>query len=112
MHAMRFSLAAFIVALTVGPLAAAEIADAWKAQLQLDGYEEIEVSRTWLGRIRIVAEKGEIRREIVLNRTTGEVLRDYTINEDGSPGFPLGWAIEALETQDDESGDGDVEDNP
>lgn len=49
------------------------------SMLQSDGYQNIEVERTWLGRIRIEAEKGEFEREIVLNRSTGEILRDYIL---------------------------------
>jgi hypothetical protein len=46
-------------------------------QLARQGYVEFEVSRTLLGRIRIVAlgPNGE-RREIVFNPATGEILRD------------------------------------
>ena len=45
--------------------------------LQSQGFSGIEVSRTWLGRTRIVATGSAGRREIVLNPNTGEVLRDY-----------------------------------
>lgn len=47
------------------------------SMLQSEGYHRIEIERTWLGRIRIEAEKGEQEREIVLNRSSGEILRDY-----------------------------------
>lgn len=49
------------------------------SMLQSEGYQNIEVERTWLGRIRVEAEKGEFEREIVLNRSTGEILRDYIL---------------------------------
>ncbi|MGI1663038.1 hypothetical protein ACRDNQ_12415 [Palleronia sp. KMU-117] len=46
-------------------------------QLRDQGFTEIRVSRTFLGRTRIVAANDEYRREIVINPTTGVILRDY-----------------------------------
>ena len=46
------------------------------AQLTQQGFEVTEMERTWLGRIKIEATNGEIKREIVFNRTSGEILRD------------------------------------
>lgn len=42
------------------------------------GYRHFTVSRTWLGRVRVVAKGKPGTREIVLNPSTGVVLRDYT----------------------------------
>jgi len=50
--------------------------------LQAEGYEKFEIERTWLGRIQIEAYKGQHEREIVINRGTGEVLRDYIEESD------------------------------
>jgi len=86
---MRRSVLAVILCLAAGPLFAADVTQAWVRQLHTDGYAEITVRRTWLGRIRITAEKGEIEREIVLNRASGEVLRDVSRHEDGSVRFPF-----------------------
>lgn len=48
------------------------------------GFGQIEITRTLLGRVRIVATKGNVRRELVINPRTGEVLRDVTlVAEDG-----------------------------
>ncbi|SHG49247.1 hypothetical protein [Cognatishimia maritima] len=56
------------------------------SQLRTEGFEIFETERTWLGRIRIEAEKGNLEREIVINRSTGEVLRDYIkVDEDWFP---------------------------
>ena len=52
------------------------------SQLQAEGFQSFETERTWLGRIRIEAEKGNLEREIVLNRSTGEILRDYISVDD------------------------------
>ena len=49
------------------------------AQLRQDGYEQITVTTTLLGRIRIVADGAMGQREIVLNPRTGEVLRDVLL---------------------------------
>lgn len=50
-------------------------------QLSREGYRKISVSRTFLGRIRITASGARGTREIVLNPSTGAVLRDY-VNDD------------------------------
>ena len=47
------------------------------ASLTAQGYAIVEEGYTWLGRLRIVADNGVLRREIVINPGTGEVLRDY-----------------------------------
>lgn len=41
------------------------------------GYHDIEIGRTFLGRARIEAEKNGMEREIIVNPRTGEILRDY-----------------------------------
>ena len=50
-----------------------EIIDGLKAQ----GYSDIQVSTTWLGRVQIEATSPSAHREIVLDPRTGEILRDY-----------------------------------
>lgn len=45
--------------------------------LREDGYNEIRVSRTLLGRMRFVATRADAEREIVVNPGTGVILRDY-----------------------------------
>ncbi|WP_050528930.1 hypothetical protein [Pseudaestuariivita atlantica] len=46
-------------------------------RLVADGFTRMEVSRTFLGRIRIVATRPGAEREIVFNPTNGLILRDY-----------------------------------
>ncbi|WP_189380957.1 hypothetical protein [Gemmobacter nanjingensis] len=46
------------------------------SQLEEQGYGRIVVSRTFLGRVRVTAERGDRKREIVVNPITGEILRD------------------------------------
>lgn len=56
------------------------------SQLQAQGFSEIRLSRTWLGRIRVVASRGDTRRELVFNPQTGEILRDLWRDlDDGAP---------------------------
>ncbi len=56
---------------------AGEIADEIVRQLRQIGYSEVDVTRTLLGRERIVARSKERSREIVVNPRTGEILRDF-----------------------------------
>jgi hypothetical protein len=44
--------------------------------LTKEGYNDIDVTRTLLGRVRIVASKDGQLRELVCNPRTGEILRD------------------------------------
>ena len=56
----------------------ADVAEDVAAQLREEGYENISIERTLLGRIRVTAERATQRREIVIDRGTGEILRDLT----------------------------------
>jgi phosphopantothenoylcysteine synthetase/decarboxylase len=74
----------FITGLTASLLIAppafaqrASVVDQVITQLKSQGYTRITVGRTLLGRTRIVARNDEMRREIIINPSTGEVLRDY-----------------------------------
>lgn len=75
---LKFLLSAALLISSAGSLAAESRAQSIARQLNQQGYSEITVSRTWLGRMRIEAQKGEVEREIIVNRRTGEILRDYT----------------------------------
>ena len=55
---------------------AATFADDVIAQLSQQGFTGISTETTWLGRVRILAERTDGQREIVLNPRTGEILRD------------------------------------
>jgi hypothetical protein len=83
---------AFLVGLIFATAAFADGATAtrvWVQQLETAGYDEIEVGRTWLWRIRIEAERGEVQRLIILDRSTGEVLRDVSWDEEGGFRHPF-----------------------
>ena len=45
-------------------------------QLQTAGYEVEDITRTFLGRLRVVAKIDGTRREIIMSRSTGEILSD------------------------------------
>ena len=49
------------------------------AALEGQGYVVASSTRTLLGRVRIVASKGLIWREVVLDLSTGQILRDYAV---------------------------------
>ncbi len=51
-------------------------------QLAQQGFSEIEVARTFLGRVRIQAYSDTLVRELVFNPVTGEILRDYWQDRD------------------------------
>ena len=46
-------------------------------ELRSEGYSEIRIYRTFLGRLRFVGRSPDARREIVVNPKTGVILRDY-----------------------------------
>lgn len=75
-------------ALAAGPAFAA-YEDDIIAALRQQGYTDISVTTTWLGRIRITAIKNAGQREIVLNPRTGEILRDmWLTGGESASGLP------------------------
>jgi hypothetical protein len=75
----RLSLAA-LLAFSPMVAAAQSVQDSIIAQLQAQGFTQIEVSRTLLGRVRVKATSATLERELVFNPNTGEILRDYWEN--------------------------------
>ncbi len=51
-------------------------------QLRDQGYSNIRARRTFLGRVRILADRRDGSREIVLNPSTGAIMRDYVDRDD------------------------------
>ncbi|MEM7717978.1 MAG: hypothetical protein AAF222_02150 [Pseudomonadota bacterium] len=96
-------------------------------ELREDGYNDIRVGRTFLGRMRFVANKEGSRREVVVNPATGVVLRDYVAvigNADGrssdarasapdeeDSGKEDGDSIEEEDDDDDDDDDSDDDDH-
>jgi hypothetical protein len=76
------------------------------------GFGQIEVTRTLLGRVRIVAFKGSIRRELVINPRTGEILRDVTLVAEGGKSSNGGkGSSNGSGSGDDDGGDDDRDDD-
>ena len=57
------------------------------SRLESEGFAVAGIKRTWLGRIVITARNRQNLREVVLNRTSGEVLRDslFSLPEPANP---------------------------
>lgn len=72
---LSFTLLALVTLAT--QVHANPLVDQVTEQLVKQGYQRIEVSRTFLGRIRIEATGGGSEREVVLNPRTGQILRDH-----------------------------------
>ncbi|NNF73435.1 MAG: hypothetical protein HKN02_14725 [Rhodobacteraceae bacterium] len=83
-------------------------------QLAAQGFTEITVSRTLLGRTRIVAENEKFRREIIYNPATGVILRDFLRvlgrTDDDSDG-EKGWGLFRYGGDDDDYDDKDYDDD-
>ncbi|MBR3370226.1 MAG: hypothetical protein IKG52_06305 [Rhodobacteraceae bacterium] len=43
------------------------------------GYSVESVTRTLLGRVRVVASSGPVWREVVIDLSSGQILRDYAV---------------------------------
>ncbi|MEP1698031.1 MAG: hypothetical protein ABJJ69_15950 [Paracoccaceae bacterium] len=71
------SLTAFMLLQTPAH-AQVSVADDVVARIQAEGYTVTNVRRSWLGRIVITANNKTDIREVVLNRTSGAVLRDQS----------------------------------
>ena len=63
--------------LSSGPVFATTIKDEFVAQLHKQGFKNLSITLTWLGRTRITGSNGKFQRELIFNSTSGEILRDY-----------------------------------
>ncbi len=54
------------------------------SQLTDQGFDDLEITRTLLGRVRIIGYSDTYRRELVFNPATGEILRDYLVAISGT----------------------------
>lgn len=86
----RFLMVFWLGLVLPGVVFAQSVREDVEAALVEQGYQIVTVGRTLLGRLRVVAQNETIRREIVINPTTGEVLRDYSMSlaRLGQPLFP------------------------
>lgn len=75
---MRKVLFCLLLAIAPAGVAASEtVRERVVQELRQDGFTDIRVYRTFLGRLRFVGENQNTRREIVVSPSTGVVLRDY-----------------------------------
>lgn len=75
---MRKVLFCLLLAIAPAVVAASEtVRERVVQELRQDGFADIRVYRTFLGRLRFVGENQNTRREIVVSPSTGVVLRDY-----------------------------------
>lgn len=87
-----------------GPGLARSVTERVARDLSRQGFTSIEISRTLLGRDRVVATGPDGRREVIVNPRTGEILRDlWTPSDSASGGSGL---ITTPEDEDDGSGRG------
>lgn len=101
MAGKRFLLAAIWLAALPGPAMAQEDTrlNLLLSQLRAQGFTQVEIERTWLGRIKIEAESAYAEREIIYNPRTGEILRDYWESETDAVGLVDPQAPSAPEEQ-------------
>ena len=66
--------------------ARAEPVDDIIAEIRSQGFKIARVQRTWLGRVRIIAQNASYRREVVIDPTTGEIRRDLLIPRNAPAG--------------------------
>ena len=100
-----FALSLFL-ALAPAAVSAQSVQDQVVTQLQQQGFIQFEVTRTLLGRIRIVAVSATHRREIVLVPETGVILRDYWVELGSAGPSPSGpMLIDPNDDDDDDAGD-------
>ena len=76
-YIVTIAMALSLVLSSPGEASAQSFRDMVIQQLIAQGYYEITSRRTLLGRVRITAENETFYREIVLNPSTGVILRDY-----------------------------------
>lgn len=84
----RFIGALIAAVVLAGPALADSVQDRIIAQLAQQGFTHVTVSRTLLGRVRILATSLTHRREIIFNPRTGEILRDYLQATGGTAVIP------------------------
>jgi hypothetical protein len=118
-HLMKrrsFLLLTSAAAASVAFPAHADYVNSVRDQLRQQGYRQISVSSTMLGRTRIVAKSKTGTREIIMNPRTGEILRDLWSSAQGSSGPSIvgSDADDPDDGQDDardDDGDDDSEDD-
>jgi hypothetical protein len=98
--------------LLAAPAFASDLVDTVLADLKAQGYANFQINKTWLGRTQIRATSPKMRREIVINPGTGEILRDYWETLDtGKSGNPSGNVLDDNKPSTTSSKPGDDDDD-
>ncbi len=97
--AFIFSLSLGISAIVAPPATADPMRDRIIEQLKGQGFQEIAVTRTFLGRTRIVAKGSEFKREIIINGSNGVILRDFWVQLKRDDGDSVGIVAPAENAQ-------------
>ena len=105
MKRRSFLLLTSAAAASVAFPAHADYVNSVRNQLLQQGFRQIAVSSTMLGRIRIVAKSKTGTREIIMNPRTGEILRDLWSPDQGNSG-PSIVGSDDTEVDDDRDDDG------
>lgn len=81
----RLTLVSLILTglLAAFPASAQGMAEEIARQMRRQGFEDIHIAQTWLGRMQITGTRSGGTREIVVNPNTGEILRDLWLNAQG-----------------------------
>ncbi len=112
---LRLILILFLAfAPTSGVADTTEVRDRIVNVLRKDGYNEIRLHRTFLGRMRFVATDDDRRREIVVNPRTGVILRDYVrflVRKDGDSSGGGGRSYDNDDDEDDDDYDDEEDDD-
>ncbi len=111
---LKLPVAAALAAGLFGPVPAFarndDAAQAMAKQLAREGWRNLKIGRTLLGRVRITANRDGRLREVVLDPRTGEVLRDLTQKVSASKpwdggGSGGGTSASATDSDSDDGGD-------
>lgn len=103
------SVAVFLAGMPAAGLAASpDVAAQVGAQLQAQGYRQIETRRTLLGKVVVTARGHGHLREIVIDPRNGALLRDLVRNEGGGAG---GSGIATVVDREDKDQDRDGRDD-
>lgn len=89
MHRRRLFMTFAAVSLMAGSAYAETVADQISRQLRNQGFGQVSVTQTWLGRTRIIGQSDKGQREIIVNPKTGEILRDLFTGAGGSVSRPV-----------------------
>ena len=88
--ALRAACLAGAFVLAAFPALAMTGVESLAQQLSEQGFTEVRMSKTFLGRVRIRAKGPGIEREIIYNPVTGEILRDFwSTNSSSGEGLTL-----------------------